>query len=132
MHEPVVVTLSTVWLPTIVVLVVHACAVVVIVKELVVTVALFASVTLTVMVLLQAGPDGVPLITPVLVFKPRPVLKVPLAIANTLVPAPPEVASVKEYAVPLVAVSPVVGVVIESAAPVVTLNVNVVSIGENS
>lgn len=121
MHEPVAVTLSMVWLPTIVVLVVHACAVVVIVKELVVTVALFASVTLTVMALLEAGPDVVPLITPVPVLSPSPVGRVPLASANVLVPAPPDVASVNEYAVPLVAVSPAVGVVMERAVPAVTL-----------
>jgi hypothetical protein len=81
------------------------------VKELVVTVALFASVTLTLIAFADKGPDGVPLITPVLVLRPRPVGNEPLAIENTFVPAPPAVASVSEYALPLVAARPVVGVV---------------------
>jgi hypothetical protein len=91
------------------------------VKEFVFTVALFASVTLTVIALEVGAPDVVPLITPVLVFRLRPVFKVPLASAKTLVPAPPDVASVNEYAVPFVAVSPAVGVVMERAVPAVTL-----------
>ena len=132
MHEPAVFTLSTVKFPTIVVEVVQASGVEVMLKELVVAVALFASVTLTVMVLLVSDPEDVPLITPVLEFKPRPVGSVPLASANVLEPAPPADDNVNEYGVPVVAFNPVVGVVMESAAPVVTLKVNVVSIGENS
>ena len=125
-------TLSTVKLPTAVVEVVHARGVEVMVKELVVAVALFASVTLTVMALVVSVPEDVPLITPVLEFRESPVGRVPLASANTFVPAPPDVARVNEYGVPVVAFKPVVGVVIESAAPAVTLNVNVESMGANS
>ena len=102
------------------------------VKELVVTVALFASVTLTVIAFADKAPDGVPLITPVLLSRPRPVGNEPLATENTFVPAPPAVASVSEYALPLVAARPVVGVVMVSAVPAVMLNVSVVSIGANS
>jgi hypothetical protein len=102
------------------------------VKELVVTVALFASVTLTVIAFADKAPEGVPLITPVLVLRPRPVGNEPLAIENTFVPAPPAVASVSENALPLVAARPVVGVVMESAVPAVMLYVSVVSIGANS
>ena len=132
MQEPAVFTLSTVKFPTIVVEVVQASGVEVMVKEFVVAVALFASVTLTVMVLVVSDPEDVPLITPLLVFRERPVGSVPLASANTLEPAPPADDNVNEYGVPVVASRPVVGVVMERAAPVVTLNVNVVSIGANS
>ena len=102
------------------------------VKELVVAVALFASVTLTVMALVVSVPEEVPLMTPVLELSARPVGRVPLASANTLEPAPPDVDRVNEYGVPVVALSPEVGVVMEMAAPAVTLYVSVVSIGANS
>ena len=132
LQEPVVVILSTVYAPTTVDVVTHGCGVEVRVKELVVTVALLASVTLTVIALEAAPPDVVPLMTPVLVLRLSPLGNEPLATANTLVPAPPDVAMVNEYAVPFVAARPVVGVVIVRAAPVVTLKVSVVSIGANS
>jgi hypothetical protein len=102
------------------------------VKELVVTVALLASVTLTVIALEEEPPDVVPLMTPVLLLRLSPVGNEPVATENMFVPAPPEVASVSEYALPLVAARPVVGVVMESAVPAVMLYVSVVSIGANS
>ena len=129
---PVEVILSTVYAPTTVDVVTHGCGVEVRVKELVVTVALLASVTLIVIALEAAPPDVVPLMTPVLVLRLSPLGNEPLATANTLVPAPPDVAMVNEYAVPFVVARPVVGVVMVSAVPAVMLNVSVVSIGANS
>ena len=132
LHEPVDDTCTTVWEPTTVDVVAQGRGVDVRVNELVVTDALFASVTLTVIALLAGTPVVVPLISPVLPFKVSPVGNVPLAIANTFVPAPPEAESVSEYGVPFVAESPVVGVVIVKAALVATLKVSVESMGANS
>ena len=101
-------------------------------KELVVTIALLASVTLTVIAFDDAAPDVVPLMTPVLVLRLSPLGNEPLATANRLVPAPPDVAMFNEYAVPFVAARPVVGVVMVSAVPAVMLYVSVESIGANS
>ena len=101
-------------------------------NELVVTVALLASITLIVIAFDDAAPDVVPLMTPVLVLRLSPLGNAPLATANTLVPAPPDVAMVSEYAVPFVAARPVVGVVMVSAVPAVMLYVSVESIGANS
>ena len=129
---PVVVILSTVWAPTTVDVVTHGCGVEVRVNELVVTVALLASITLIVIAFDDAAPDVVPLMTPVLVLRLSPLGNAPLATANTLVPAPPDVAMVSEYAVPFVAARPVVGVVMVSAVPAVMLYVSVESIGANS
>jgi hypothetical protein len=132
LHEPVVVTCSTVCEPTTIDVVAQSRGVEVRVNELVVTVALFASVTLTVIALLAGTPVVIPLISPVLAFIDSPVGNVPLAIANTFDPAPPEAVSDTEYGVPFVAESPVVGVVIASAPLVATLNVSVESMGANS
>jgi hypothetical protein len=132
LQEPAVVILSTVYVPTTVDVVTHGCGVEVSVKELVVTVALLASVTLTVIALEEEPPDVVPLMTPVLLLRLSPVGNEPVATENMFVPAPPEVAMVREYAVPLVAARPVVGVVMVSAVPAVMLYVSVVSIGANS
>jgi hypothetical protein len=98
---PVEVILSTVYVPTTVDVVTHGCGVEVRVKELVVTVALLASVTLIVIALEAAPPDVVPLPEAEPPLPEPPV--VPLLPAN--VPAPPPIAvkAPKVVFVPLVA-----------------------------
>jgi hypothetical protein len=78
-HDPLLVTCSTVHLPTTVLDVVHIAGVVVIANDAVVAVPSFASVARIVIVFDEPGPDVVPLMTPVEEFSVRPVGSDPLA-----------------------------------------------------
>ena len=78
-HDPLLVTCSTVHLPTTVVEVVHIAGVVVMANDAVVAAPSFASVARIVMVFEVPGPDVVPLMTPVEEFSARPVGSDPLA-----------------------------------------------------
>ena len=80
-HDPLLVTCSTVHLPTTVVEVVHIAGVDVSVNVAVVAIASLASVARIVTLFEVPGPDVVPLMTPVEEFSVRPVGSEPLASA---------------------------------------------------